>query len=69
MSANVPDDAGRFGEFGGRYVPEAVMPALIELERAWDSARADPTFTAELNDLLREAAGRPTPLYRAERFS
>ncbi|MFN2524652.1 MAG: tryptophan synthase subunit beta [Actinomycetota bacterium] len=67
--AAVVDAGGRFGEFGGRYVPEALMPALIELERAWESLAADAEFMHELEDLLRSVAGRPTPLYAAERFS
>ena len=62
-------EAGRFGEFGGRYVPEALMSALIELERAWAAARADAVFNSELEALLSKIVGRPTPLYRAERFS
>ena len=69
MSANVPDADGRFGEFGGRYVPEALMSALIELERAWETAREDPGFNDELRALLRDVVGRPTPLYDAKRFS
>ena len=60
---------GRFGEFGGRYVPEALMGALDELERAWEDARADDSFGSELNAMLRDVVGRPTPLYVAERFS
>jgi tryptophan synthase beta chain len=62
-------DAGRFGEFGGRFVPEALMPALIELEREWEAARADAAFTSELQRLLVDVVGRPTPLYDARRFS
>ncbi|MGI8774295.1 MAG: tryptophan synthase subunit beta [Actinomycetota bacterium] len=65
----MPDERGRFGEFGGRYVPEALMGALDELERAWESARADAGFDAELTGLLTDVVGRPTPLYDAERFS
>ena len=68
MSA-VPDEHGRFGEFGGRYVPEALMGALDELERAWETARADETFQGELKGLLKDVVGRPTPLYEATRFS
>jgi tryptophan synthase beta chain len=64
----VPDVRGRFGEFGGRYVPEALMGALDELERAWETMRADATFRAELDALLRDVVGRPTPLYRADRL-
>lgn len=64
-----PDDAGRFGEFGGRFVPEALMRALDELERAWERARADASFGQELDALLATVVGRPTPLYEAKRFS
>ena len=65
----VADRAGRFGEFGGRYVPEALIAALEELEGEWDSARTDAEFEAEFAGLLRTVVGRPTPLYEAERFS
>ncbi|MDP9069091.1 MAG: tryptophan synthase subunit beta [Actinomycetota bacterium] len=65
----IADHLGRFGEFGGRYVPEALMAALEELEAEWNAARADPAFEAELTGLLRTVVGRPTPLYEAERFS
>ncbi len=58
----------RFGEFGGIYVPEILVPALEELERAFVEAQADETFDAELKPLLRDYAGRPTPLYRCRRF-
>ncbi len=59
----------RFGPYGGQYVPETLMPALAELEQAWTEARADPGYRAELDALLRDFAGRPTPLYRARRLS
>jgi tryptophan synthase beta chain len=59
----------RFGPYGGQYVPETLMPALEELELAWREARADPGYGAELQGLLRDFAGRPTPLYRAGRLS
>lgn len=62
-------EGGRFGPYGGRYVPETLMAALDELARCYDEARADPTFRAELEGLLREYAGRPTPLTEAPRFS
>ena len=67
--STVPDEHGRFGEFGGRYVPEALMGALDELERAWESAREDAGFRTELERLFKEVVGRPTPLYEATRFS
>jgi tryptophan synthase beta chain len=59
----------RFGPYGGQYVPETLMPALTELEAAWLDARADPAFGAELDGLLRDYVGRPSPLYRARRLS
>ena len=59
----------RFGPYGGRYVPETLIPALDELEREWLAARADPDFMGELERLLRDFVGRPTPLYLAERLS
>ena len=61
--------AGRFGPFGGQYVPETLMPALHELEQAYAEAQADPGFAAELGALNRDYGGRPTPLYHAERLS
>ncbi|HEX2234823.1 MAG TPA: tryptophan synthase subunit beta [Actinomycetota bacterium] len=60
---------GRFGPFGGRYVPEALVAALDELERSWEDARADESFGSELRRLLSEVVGRPTPLYEAGRLS
>jgi tryptophan synthase beta chain len=59
----------RFGPYGGQFVPETLMPALIELEQAWATLREDPDFRAELNGLLRDFGGRPTALYRARRLS
>src|ERR671930_1801172 len=59
----------RFGPYGGQYVPETLMPALAELEAAWLEARDDPGFQSELAGLLRDFAGRPTPLYFAQRLS
>ena len=59
----------RFGPFGGRYVPETLIPALDELEHAFDTAQRDPAFRADVDDLLREYVGRPTPLTFAPRFS
>ena len=60
---------GRFGAYGGRYVPETLMAALEELEHAYAEAQADPAFHAELDLLLRDYAGRPTPLYFASRLT
>ena len=57
---------GRFGVYGGQYVPETLMPCLLELEATWAAAQADPAFHAEFQRLLTDYAGRPTPLYRAE---
>ncbi|MGH8935034.1 MAG: tryptophan synthase subunit beta [Acidimicrobiia bacterium] len=64
-----PDERGRFGEYGGRFVPETLMPALEELEREFSAAWADPLFRAELDRLLRVYVGRPTPIYEAGRLS
>jgi len=70
LAASVrPTAAGRFGRFGGQYVPETLMPALAELEAAAAAAWADPAFTARLDHLLRTYVGRPTPLYEAERLT
>ena len=63
--AELPDERGRFGDFGGRYVPETLMTAVEELEGAYAAARADPAFDEEMQRLLRDFAGRPTPLYLA----
>ena len=59
---------GRFGSYGGRFVPETLMSALQELEAAYDKARRDKEFLNEYHRLLQEYAGRPTPLFRAERL-
>jgi tryptophan synthase beta chain len=64
-----PDTTGRFGDYGGRFVPETLVPALIELDRAFRSAWADPGFRGELDDLLRDYAGRPSPLTECHRLS
>ncbi len=61
--------AGRFGVYGGRYVPETLVAALDELDRAYEEAKADAAFQAELADLLKDYAGRPTPLYFAKRLT
>ena len=64
-----PDGRGRFGTYGGRYVPEVLIPALDELARAWDQLREEPGFRGELDDLLRDFVGRPTPITEAARLS
>jgi tryptophan synthase beta chain len=66
---STPARERRFGPYGGRYVPETLIPALDELEREWLSARSDPLFGDELAGLLRDYVGRPTPLYQARRLS
>jgi len=69
LARTVPDARGRFGRFGGRYVPETLVPALEELDAAYRAARADPAFTAELEELLRDFVGRATPLTEAPRLT
>ncbi|WP_164157873.1 tryptophan synthase subunit beta [Sandarakinorhabdus rubra] len=64
-----PDANGHFGQFGGRYVAETLMPLILELEQAYTAAKADPAFHAELDDLLKHYVGRPSPLYFAERLT
>jgi tryptophan synthase beta chain len=64
-----PDERGHFGQFGGRYVAETLMPLILELERAYRAAKADPAFQAEFDDLLAHYVGRPSPLYFAERLT
>jgi tryptophan synthase beta chain len=66
---NVPDQHGRFGPYGGRYVPETLMNALFELEEAYLHYSKDPDFQREIADLLKQYSGRPTPLYYAERLT
>ena len=68
---SVPSESrpGRFGVYGGRYVPETLMAALVELEHEYDVAKADPAFQAELAGLLKDYAGRPTPLYFCKRLT
>jgi len=67
--SSLPDERGRFGEYGGRYVAETLMPLVLELERAYAQAKADPAFQAELAGYLKHFVGRPSPLYFAERMS
>jgi tryptophan synthase beta chain len=69
MSPAAETQAGRFGPYGGRYVPETLIPALEELERAWEEARRDPAFLATVAGDLRDFGGRPTPLTFAERLT
>jgi len=66
---SLPDRHGHFGQFGGMFVPETLMTALLELTEEYEKAKADPAFHAELNGLLRDYCGRPTPLYFAERLT
>ena len=63
---NMPDDRGHFGEFGGRYVAETLMPLILDLEKHYRAAQADPAFEEQFNDLLQNYVGRPSPLYYAE---
>jgi tryptophan synthase beta chain len=66
---NLPDDRGHFGQFGGRYVAETLMPLVLDLEREYRKAQADPAFQAEFDDLLEHYVGRPSPLYFAPRLT
>ncbi|HET8722248.1 MAG TPA: pyridoxal-phosphate dependent enzyme, partial [Nitrospira sp.] len=69
LTTAVPDQRGRFGPYGGRYVPETLMPALLELEREYAQAKKDRRFHAELTHYLTHYVGRPTPLYFAKRLT
>lgn len=64
-----PDENGRFGDFGGRYVAETLMPLILELEDEYRAAKKDPAFAAQMDDLWKHYVGRPSPLYHAERLS
>jgi len=66
---NQPDERGHFGEFGGRYVAETLMPLILDLEKHYRAAQADPAFEEQFNDLLEHYVGRPSPLYFAERLT
>src|SRR5213079_491184 len=68
-SGLLPDAAGHFGRYGGRFMPEALVPALDELDAAYRHAQADEAFQAEFTRLLRDYANCPSPLYRADRLS
>ncbi|HEY0900858.1 MAG TPA: pyridoxal-phosphate dependent enzyme, partial [Micavibrio sp.] len=63
---SVPDEKGHFGLYGGRYVSETLMPLILAVEQAYNDAKADPAFWAELEKLSRDYVGRPSPLYFAE---
>jgi tryptophan synthase beta chain len=65
----LPNRSGHFGKYGGRYISETLMPAVLELDEAYRKFRREPEFKAELNHYLHEYAGRPTPLYFAERLT
>ncbi len=67
--SQLPDARGRFGAYGGRFVPETLIPALEELEQAWTAARQEPSFQAELEELLKRFVGRETPLTEAKRMT
>ncbi len=66
---SMPDDEGRFGPYGGRFVAETLMPLVLELNTAYEACKADPSFQAELDDFLTHYVGRPSPLYFAERLT
>ena len=66
---NQPDERGHFGQFGGRYVAETLMPLVLDLEREYRAAKLDPAFAAQFDDLLEHYVGRPSPLYYAERLT
>ncbi len=68
-TATLPDSKGHFGQFGGMFVPETLMTPLQDLAKAYEDAKADPAFQAELDDILKNYVGRPTPLYFAERWT
>src|SRR6188472_4222872 len=64
-----PDERGRFGDFGGRFVSETLMPLILDLEAEYEKAKTDPSFWAEMDDLWKHYVGRPSPLYFAERLT
>ena len=64
-----PDERGHFGLFGGRFVAETLMPLILDLEKAFEDAKADPAFATEFAELLSHYGGRPSPLYYAERLT
>ena len=66
---NFPDDKGHFESFGGRYVAETLMPLILELEKAYEESKNDPSFKSEMNNLLKDYVGRTIPLFFAERLT
>ena len=66
---NFPDDKGHFESFGGRYVAETLMPLILDLEKAYEESKNDPSFKSKMNSLLKDYVGRPSPLYFAERLT
>ncbi|MET0312758.1 MAG: tryptophan synthase subunit beta, partial [Hansschlegelia sp.] len=64
-----PDERGRFGMFGGRFVAETLMPLILQLEKEYEAAKTDPAFHAEMNGYRTHYIGRPSPLYFAERLT
>ena len=66
---NGPDEQGRFGMFGGRFVSETLMPLILDLEARYEFAKTDPSFWAEMEDLWKHYVGRPSPLYYADRLT
>ena len=64
-----PDEQGRFGDFGGRFVSETLMPLILELEEQYEKAKIDDSFWAEMHDLCTHYVGRPSPLYHSERLT
>ena len=64
-----PDERGHFGIFGGRFVAETLMPLILDLEKAYTAAKADPAFHKEMTGYLKDYVGRPSPLYFAERLT
>ena len=69
MTYNQPDLKGKFGEFGGRYVAETLIPAVLEIEEAYAKAKNDPSFQEELKYYLTNYVGRPSPLYFAKKLT
>src|SRR5580658_9658063 len=64
-----PDESGRFGLYGGRFVAETLMPLILAVERAWNEAKVDPAYQAELDYYLEHYVGKPSPLWRADRLT